>query len=102
MILLIDSLLDRKTNKEFKDICAKMAVVQNKKAAFEKKFLQKTSKETINEVLDIIAGFGHPEEVNKSTEIREKYQSGERLDFEDIVSLVSLYKSNYSKCDNKE
>lgn len=94
---MLDSLLDRRTTKKFEALCDKIADIEKQKEKLEKAFMKKTTRETIDSALNIIDQSGHPIDKNASKLLRQKYESGEKLDFEDIVSLIALYKSNCFK-----
>ena len=99
---MINSLFDRKTAKAFGTIARKKAELHQKELEAAKKFMCDTSSETIIEILDLVDKKGHPEEVRLSQELRNKYQSDSGLEFDDIMRLDMLYKSNYKYCnDNK-
>ena len=46
--------------------------------------------------------YGHPKEKIISQKIEEKYFAGEGLEFNDLINLDSLYKSNYQKFSKKD
>ena len=54
------------------------------------------------EVLNVVKKYGHPKEKIISQKIEEKYFAGEGLEFNDLINLDSLYKSNYQKFSKKD
>ena len=83
---------------------ASMTILLNN---MEKKNLVKKSMETMNsetlvDVLGIVKKYGHPSEKKLSEEIEKKYFSGEELEFNDLMNLDSLYKSNFEKFSKKD
>jgi len=52
--------------------------------------------------LGIVKKYGHPSEKKLSEEIEKKYFSGEELEFNDLMNLDSLYKSNFEKFSKKD
>lgn len=99
---MIDSLFDKKTAKTFATIARKKAELHKREVEAAKKFMCDTSSDTIIEILDLVEKKGHPDEVSLSKELRNKYQGDRGLEFDDIMSLDMLYKSNYKYCnDNK-
>ena len=88
---MIDSLFDRKTAKEFDSISKKKAELTKKEKEAVNHFLCSTSSETIYQVLE------------RSQQIKNKYESERGLEFDDIVTLDMLYKSNYKyRVQNKD
>lgn len=98
---MIDSLFDKKTAKKFDTIAEKRAKQATEEREFVNNFMRTTSSETITSVLDVVDKFGHPEEQKISHEFREKYIRGDRLCFDDLMTLENLYKSNYQNYINK-
>ena len=92
---MIDSLFDKKKAKKFDSIAHKRAKQDADERKFVNEFMRTTSSETITSVLDVVDKFGHPEERRLSHEFREKYTDGQELCFDDIMTLETLYKSNY-------
>lgn len=98
---MIDSLFDNKTAKRFDKIAKEKAKIHEKENAAAKDFLSTTDSETIFNVLDMTDKFGHPKEKELARHIREKYEGAQDLEFDDIMTLQSLYKSNYKSNFNK-
>ncbi len=99
---MIDSLFDKKTAKTFDTIAKKKAKLHKQEVEVAKKFMCDTRPETIIEILNLVEQKGHPDEIRLSQEIRNKYQGDRGLEFDDIMSLDILYKSNYKYfSDNK-
>lgn len=63
--------------------------------------MEKIDSETLYDVLNIANIYGHPNEQKMSEEIKKRYLSAEDLEFNDLVNLDSLYKSNYEKFQKK-
>lgn len=102
---MIDSLFDKKTAKKFDDLAAKQAKIDDKKQSLADEFMDKTDSETIKHVLEIVKTHGHPSEKNLSEKIEKKYFSGKTLEFNDLLALDKLYKSNlgnFSKGDEPD
>ncbi len=99
---MINSLFDKGTMKRFDDLAKKQAKLNNKKSDLVKKTMENMDSETLVNVLDIVNKYGHPNEKKLSKEIENKYSSGERLSFDDLMNLDSLYKSNFEKFSNKD
>lgn len=98
---MIDSLFDKKTAKQLDKIAVRKAQLERDEQEFVDNFMRTTSSDTITSVLDIVDAFGHPEEKVLSHEFREKYDHGQRLCLDDIMTLDSLFKSNYQNYSNK-
>lgn len=98
---MIDSLFDKKTAKKFDTIATGRAKQEREEQEFVDNFMRTTNSDTITSVLDIVDAFGHPEEKKLSHEFREKYDQGQHLCFDDIMTLESLFKSNYQNYTNK-
>lgn len=99
---MIDSLFDKKTAKTFNAIAKQKAKLHEKEIDATQKFMRDTRPETITKILDLVEQKGHPDEVKLSQEIRNKYQGDCTFEFDDIMRLDSLYKSNYKYfSDNK-
>ena len=58
--------------------------------------------ETLVNVFDIVKRYGHPNEKRMSKGLEDKYSSGEGMDFDDLMNLDSLYKSNFEKFSIKD
>lgn len=99
---MIDALFDNNTMKKFDDLAKKQAKLDDKKSDLAKKFMESIDSETLVKVLDVVKKYGHPNEKMLSEEIRNKYISGKKLEFDDLINLDSLYKSNYVKFLNKD
>ena len=99
---MINSLFDKGTMKKFDALAQKQAKLNNEKSDLVKKTMEKMDPETLINVLDIVKKYGHPNEKKRSKEIESKYFSGESLDFDDLMNLDSLYKSNFEKFSDKD
>lgn len=98
---MIDSLFDKKTAKRFDTIAKEKAKLRIEEKAAVTDFMAFTSRDTILKILDIVEEYGHPNEINLSRELRNKYCNDNRLEFDDLITLNTLYKSNYSFFKNK-
>lgn len=98
---MIDSLFDKKSAKKFDSIAHKKAKLAAQENKFVNEFMRSTSSETITSVFDVVDKFGHPEEQKLAHDLREKYAQGKQLGFDDIMTLETLYKSNYQNYTNK-
>lgn len=98
---MIDSLFDKKTAKKFDSVAHRKGKITTQESKLVNEFMRSTSSETITSVFDIVEKFGHPEERKLSYDLRKKYAQGERLEFDDIMTLQSLYKSNFPNYTNK-
>lgn len=99
---MINSLLDDKMSKKFDSLASKQAKLDTKKRDAVKSFMETTNRQTIKEVFDTVRQNGHPNELKLSEIIEEKYSKGEELEFEDVMALNDLYKSNYEAFANKD
>lgn len=99
---MIDSLFDKGTMKKFDDLARRQAKLDNKKDNLVKNTMENTSSETLINVLDVVKKYGHPNEKKLSEEIENKYLSGDNLEFDDLMNLDSLYKSNFEKFSKKD
>ena len=77
------------------------AKLHKKELSAVEDFMSSNSMETIVKVLDVVDANGHPTEKAISLELREKYTNYE-LEFDDIMTLETLYKSNYRYFKNKD
>lgn len=91
---MYDSLFDKNIMKKFDDLSHKQAKLTDKKDRLAKNLMEKLDSETIYDVINIVKKYGHPREKKLSQEIEFKYSAGEKLDFDDLMLLDSLYKSN--------
>ena len=98
---MIDSLFDKKTAKKFDTIAHMKSKLDTAERAFVNEFMRTTSSETITSVLDVVDEYGHPDEKKLSQNFRQKYDEGQGLCFDDIMTLETLYKSNYQNYNNK-
>ena len=98
---MLDSLFDNKSAKRFDKIAKEKAKIHEKELEAAKDFMRVTSRDTIQNVFDMTEKSGHPEEIELSHQIREKYNGGQNLEFDDIMTLEALYKSNYRVYYNK-
>lgn len=94
---MIDSLFDKSTIKKFDSLASQQAKLDEKKQDLVKEIMRKLDPETVKNILSTVKGGGHPNEQKRSEEIEEKYISGEELEFNDLMDLHNLYKSNYKK-----
>lgn len=99
---MINALFDKGTMKKFDDLAKKQAKLDEKKNNLVKKTMVDIDSDTLKNVLNTAKEYGHPEERKLSEEIENKYISGEKLGFDDLMNLDSLYKSNYRNFSNKD
>lgn len=99
---MIDSLFDKGTMKKFDDLAKKQAELNIKKSDLVKKTMLKIDTETVKDVIGVVKKYGHPDEKILSEEIGSKYFSGNRLDFDDLMNLDNLYKSNFERFSKKD
>ncbi len=88
------SLLDHKTAKRFDAIAGKRAKIDMKAQKLADEFMCGMSSNTINQVLDIVSEYGHPNERIYANNLRNKYTSGQTFNMDDIMTLDALYRSN--------
>lgn len=98
---MIDSLMDKKMTQEFDRVAREKAKVCQKEQKAVEHFLQNNSKEMIMEILNVVSDKGHPYEQKSARNIKNKYLE-DNLEFDDIMTLDKLYKSNYKEFKNKE
>lgn len=94
---MIGSLFDKGTMKKFDDLANRQAKLDEKKEKLVKKFMENTDSETVVNTLNMVKKYGHPNEKKLSEKIEKKYFSDEGLEFNDLINLDSLYKSNFEK-----
>ena len=99
--MLLYSLFNKKQAKKFDAIAKEKAKLHMKEVTATEDFMSSNSTETIIEVLDIVDANGHPKEKELSHELRNKYTNNE-LEFDDIMTLEALSKSNYKFFKNKD
>lgn len=99
--MLFNSLFDKKMAKQFDTIAKEKAKLHKKEVSAVEDFMSANSMKTIMRILDIVDANGHPNEKIASNELRNKYTSKE-LEFDDIITLEALYKSNYMFFMNKD
>ena len=99
---MVNSLFDKDTMKKFDALAKKQAKLEDKKKNLVKKSMETMNSETLVDVLGIVKKYGHPSEKKLSEEIEKKYFSGEELEFNDLMNLDSLYKSNFEKFSKKD
>lgn len=98
---MINTLFDKREMKKFDDLAAKQAKLDGQKRKLVKKFMENTDSETMENVFEVVKEYGHPNEKMLSEEMENRYMSGEELDFDDLIKLDSLYKSNFEKFSKK-
>ena len=99
---MIDSLFDKPTMKKYNALAQKQAKLNAQKNDLAKKSMEKLDPETLEKVLEIVKKYGHPNEIRITEKIEKRYFSGEELEFDDLLNLDSLYKSNFKKFSNKD
>jgi len=98
---LLDSLFNKKQIKQFNSIDKQKAKLRRKEISAVQEFMNSNCMETIVKILDVVDANGHPKEQAASHELRDKYTYHE-LEFEDIMKLAALYKSNYRYFKNSD
>ena len=96
-----DSIFTHKTGKAFDSIAAQKAKISNKEKAAVDQFMKETDSVTMEQIFALIEKYGHPSEKNQVNGIKEKYASVQGLEFDDVISLDLLYKSNCRHMSNK-
>ncbi len=96
-----NSIFTYKTGKAFSSIAAQKAKISNKEKAAVDQFMKETDSVTMEQIFALIEKYGHPSEKNQVNEIKAKYTSGQGLEFDDVISLDLLYKSNCQHMSNK-
>ena len=99
---MIDSLFDKKTAKKFDKMARTKAKVFAEENKLVNDFMRTTDSETIFSLLNVVETYGHPEEQKISHDLREKYELGKSLSFDDVMTLETLYKSNYQNYANNK
>ena len=99
---MIDSLFDKGTIKKFDEIAKKQAKLNEQKNNLVKQTMGKMDSETLVNVMEVVKKYGHPSEKKLTQEIEEKYFSGKELQFDDLMNLDSLYKSNFEKFSKRD
>lgn len=98
---MIDSLFDEKTAKNFDDLATKQAKLDAKKRNLSEKSMKQLDSQTLKNVFEVVSRYGHPNEKNICDKLNSKYNLGEELEFEDLLTLDNLYKSNFKNFSNK-
>lgn len=97
-----DSIFSKNTDKMAELIKKQKAKIQLKENKFISDFMKETDTKTISQIFDIVEKSGHPNEINQIKEIRLKYEKGNELEFDDIISLNDLYLSNIEQFKNNK
>ena len=98
---MLNSLFDKNTMKHFDSLARKQAKLDERKKSLVQHFMENLDSDTINDIFQIVKKYGHPNEKKLSEEIEKKYFLGEDLEFDDLMNLESLYKSNYKNFSQK-
>ncbi len=53
-------------------------------------------------MFNVVGEYGHPNEKEVVKNIKQKYESGKGLEFDDLKNIDDLYKSNIEKFSNKK
>ena len=99
---MIDSLFDKKTMKKFDDLAAQQAELEDNQRNLVKETMRKINSRTFIDVFEVVKAYGHPCEQKLSAEIEKKYFLGEELEFDDLINLDSMYKSNFENFSKKD
>lgn len=99
---MIDSLFDKGTLKKFDEIAKRQAKLDDKKSNLSKQAMKKLDSETVVKVMEVVKKYGHPNEKQLTLEIENKYFSGQELQFDDLMNLDNLYKSNFEKFSKRD
>lgn len=94
---MMDSLFEKGEMKRFDSLATKQAKLDEEKRILVKRTMEKMDSDTLLKVFDLVKKSGHPNEKDLSEKIEKKYNSGEALEFNDLINLDNLYKSNYQK-----
>ena len=78
---------------------AKIAELENK---LMDEFNLQTTDQTLREVFEIIEKYGKPIEQKTIIEIKERYDAGEQLEFDDVMMMDKIYKACRTCHSNKE
>lgn len=87
--------------KRFDTIAKEKAALYKKETAAVEEFMRKNSAKSITQIFEEVEKNGHPKERALSIELKGKYTRGE-FEFDDVMTLNSLYKSNYQLFINKD
>lgn len=87
---------------EFKALAKKKAKLADQENKLMEKFNLKTDDQTLREVFEIIQAKGKPIEQKTVSGIKERYESGEPLEADDVMLLDKLYKACGTCLSNKE
>ena len=93
---MIDSIFSKSTTKEFDRIAKKLASLNDKKEKLADKAIRETDADTIKKVFELIKKYGHPCEKEECIIIEKHYDEGNRLTFDELMTLQTLYQSNYN------
>ena len=99
---MIDTLFDRKMKKSSDLIAEQKAYLSEQEKIFVREFMEKTEPETLSKIFDVIQKNGHPKEKKKAEELANKYLKGEDFEFDEIMSIDALYRSNLKAFANKD
>lgn len=99
---MANSLIPGMLGYEFDKLAQKKARLAKQENKLMEKFNQKVNAQTLQEVFDIIEAEGKPYEQKTASRIKERYDSGEQLNPEDVMLLDKLYKACGTCLMNKE
>lgn len=97
---MVECLFDKSLDKRYDSLAKKQAALDERKRKLVGQTMEKIDAKTINEVIEVVMMFGHPYEKDKAEQIKGKYDSN-YLEFDDLMTLRDLYKSNYQNFSNK-
>ena len=97
---MIDALFDNKIERQFDKIKEARAKLNKKEDKVLEQALRSVSANTIRQVLDVVKDVGKPNEQRISQSLRDKFET-DKLELDDLMTLNSLYKSNWRQFKNK-
>lgn len=99
---MANTLIPGRLGREFKHLANKKAKLGAKEDWLVERFNSKTGDRTIREAIEAIEENGKPSEKEDVKWIKDRYEKGERLEFDEIYALEKLYKACGTSLPNKE
>lgn len=87
---------------EFERHAINKAKIADKESRLMAKFNSKISDQTIREIIDIVQKYGKPIEQKQARLIKERYENGDQLEFDEVMLLNQLYNACKNCLPNKE